>query len=200
MNKHSSFLIGLLFALTLTSIPWVLHFCEGQGRNEPLTPPTACSFDSNYELEFNSDSCYLQIRNWGNSTCNLAFSFDNTSWTAVDGDGVIWLSNTQGLNRPCPIVLKDVLNPGKLLPYKGQSPCNCTPPFNAQAIYDVVEDPISRSLTAETCRCADFMFVFPDGTEVPAFQVSLRLHLDKLNDIQYSVDSIDETNQTVFLR
>ena len=110
MNKHSSFLIGLLFALTLTSIPWVLDFCEGQGRNEPLTPPTACSFDSNYELEFNSDSCYLQIRNWGNSRCNLAFSFDNTSWTAVDGDGVIWLSNTQGLNRPCPIVLKDVLN------------------------------------------------------------------------------------------
>ena len=200
MNKHSSFLIGLLFALTLTSLPWIPNFCESP--TDPPPPPTTptCSFDANYELEFNPNQCFLQIKNWGNSTCNLVFSFDQTSWTAVDGNGVIWLSNTENLNGRCPIFLKDILNPGKLLPYKGNSHCNCTPPFNAQAIYDVVENPIANSLIAETCRCGDFTFVFPDGKEVPAFQVSLRLHLDKLNGIQYQVVEVDASNQKVILQ
>ena len=198
MNKHSSFLIGLLFALTFTSLPWILSFCEG--APPPPPPPPTCSLDTNFELEFDPDSCFLQIKNWENSTCNLAFSFDKTSWTAVDGNGVIWLSNTANLSGTCPIFLKDVLNPGRLLLYQGDSHCNCTPPFNAQAIYDVVQDPISNSLIAETCRCGDFTFVLPDGTEVPAFQISLRLHLDKLNGIQYQVASVDAPNQKVILQ
>ena len=198
MNKHSSFLIGLLFALTLTSLPWILPFCEI--HTDPPPPPRTCSLEANYELEFDPNKCFLQIKNWEDLACNLAFSFDKTSWEAVDGNGVIWLSNTENLNGPCPIVLKDVLNPGTLLPYKGNSPCNCTPPFNARAIYDVVENPIANSLVAESCRCGDFTFVFPDGNEVPAFQVSLRLHLDKLNDIQYQVADVDAPNQKVILQ
>ena len=199
MNKHSSFIVGTLFALTLTSFPWALQFCEGPTPTPP-SPPTTCSFDSNYELVFDADSCFLQIQDWENEGCNLNFSFDQVSWTKVAGNGVIWLSNTEGLSGPCPIVLKDPLNPSKLMPYKGNKACNCTPPFNAQAIYDVVESPISNSLIAETCRCGGFTFTFPDGTEVPAFQVSLRLHLDKLNGIQYEVASVDAPNQKVTLQ
>jgi hypothetical protein len=200
MNKHSSFLIGLLFALTLTSLPWVLHFCEGGGPQPQPQSAQTYSLDANYELEFDPNECFLQIKDWENFACNLAFSFDKTSWTAVDGNGVIWLSNTENFSGRCPIFLKDVLNPGKLLRYQGDSPCNCTPPFNAQVIYDVVDDPISNSLIAETCRCSDFTFVFPDGTEIPAFQVSLRLHLDRLNGIQYQVTSVDAPNLKVILQ
>lgn len=198
MNKHSSFVVGILFALTLTSVPWALKFCEGD-HPQPPQPPT-CSFDPNYELEFDADSCFLQIKDWEYSRCNLEFSFDQTSWTRVTDNGVIWLSNTEGLSGPCPIVLKELLNPSKLMAYKGREACNCTPPFNAQAIYDVVENPIANSLIAETCRCGDFTFAFPDGAEVPAFQVSLRLHLDKLNGIQYEVASVDAPNQKVTLQ
>jgi len=199
MNKHSSFLFGLLSAMTLTSLPCYLNFCGSEIGPTTTTPIQSCSIPSNYKFEFDPIQCSLKLMGLDPS-CNLEYSLDEESWNKVK-DGVIELRNTENLPQPCPIVLKDVTSgQPQFLPYKGDSPCNCRPPFDAQAIYDVVADTISNSLVASACRCVDFSFVFPNGVELAAAQVSLKLHLDKLNKKQYSVDSIDEENQKVYLR
>lgn len=198
MNKHSSFLVGLLLALTFSCMPWVLKDCNEPQQERRDSRPT-CSLASNYEFAFDSTQCTLKIRNTSQE-CNLEYSLDQVRWDKVV-DGVIPLSNTITMTGPCPIVLKDLSSGApRFMPYKGTSTCNCKPPFDAQDIYDVVANPISKSLVAASCRCSDFVFVFPNGDKLSAAQVSLKLHLDRLNDIQYSVDSIDENDQKVYLK
>jgi hypothetical protein len=164
----------------------------------------------NFELSFNAQNCSVNLLsttlgeagNVNNSLVqngNLLASFDGgLTWQNVNLDGSVSLNSNFGNAGNCPLSLSNV-NTQLEVQYTGNIACNCTPPVNAVAIQNMVNDAQRHPLVASECRCADYVFEFPDGHKTPAFLASIELRLAQVNGVRYDVAQIDEGLKTVLL-
>ena len=205
MTKHASILSSVLVASLTLLLPRFFMDCPDDTDCD-MQPRCLCDdtcadgLNPNFEFQFDAVNGWIDLQNVNSSGRTLAASFDGLRWSRVGINGRVVMNNSNNSPGPCPIALRDQLNPNKIFAYQGQRSCQCAPKVNEQAIYNAVEDAELYPLIAETCRCQDYDFVFPDGKEVSAFNASLELHLAKKNQRTFSVSQIDITARKVYLQ
>ena len=215
MNTQLSFFVALIAAGLSISFPFFLP-CDESGQKAGCTqsqcvnydptariddgscrecePPPVCVLNPNFELEFDNVDCSVSLQNVAEAGCMFEVSTDNgTSWNSAKPDESISLTGT----GTCDVLVRTVENPGEVLPYLGNTTCDCTPPVNDEAITRVVQDPMNQFLSSQECRCSDYTFVFPGNTRINAVEATLYLRMQSLNGQQYEVSEINHDTQEV---
>ena len=213
MTKHASFFTGISIPLVMLLSVHLLLPCGAPlpcPPNCPPPPPGQGTLNPNFELSFDAQNCSVNLLsttldeagNVNNSLVqngNLLASFDGgLSWQNVNLDGSVSLNSNFGNAGNCPLSLSNV-NTQLEVQYTGNNACNCTPPVNDVAIQNMVNNAQRHPLVASECRCADYVFEFPDGHKTPAFLASIELRLAQVNGVRYDVAQIDEGLKTVLL-
>ena len=211
MNKHASFISGITIPLVMLLSVNLLLNCDdcdqgGGGGGEEVQ----YTVNPDFQFQFDEQQCTISLKE---STIDdsgsksdtllksnaLAASFDGgQSWQNIPSNGVIFLNSSQDGASTCSISIR---KDGELsgMTYQGNATCSCIPPVNSLAIESMVNDPSSYPLVASECRCADYIFEFPDGHQTPAFMISLELALEQLNGKEYQILRIDENSKKVNL-
>ena len=216
MNTQLSFFVALIAAGLSISFPFFLP-CDESGLMEGCTDRSCANYDStariddgscrdcedttqtcelkpNFKLEFDNIDCSVILQNVTEAGCMFEVSTDNgTSWNSAKPDESISLTGT----GTCDVLVRTVENPGEVLPYLGNTTCDCTPPVNDEAITRVVQDPMNQFLSSQECRCSDYTFVFPGNIRINAVEATLYLRMQWLKDQQYEVSEINHDTQEV---
>ena len=213
MTKHASFFTGISIPLVMLLSVHLLLPCGDPlpcPPNCPLPPSGQGTLNPNFELSFDAQNCSVNLLsttlveagNVNNSLVqngNLLASFDGgLTWQNVNLDGSVSLNSNFSNAGNCPLSLSN-LNTQVVVEYTGTKTCECTPPVNAIAIQNMVNDARRHPLVASECRCANYVFEFPDGHKTPAFLASIELRLAQMNGVRYQVAKIDEELETVLL-
>jgi hypothetical protein len=217
MNAQISFFVALFVTAVTTTVPFFIRCTENSvviGCTQPTCanynpeasvddgscidcdePPTGqCTIRSDFQVEFIDSECAIRLTNLSAALCEIEVSTDSgVSWEALEASRPILLSGTGA----CDVMVRTADNPDIVLPYLGSTVCQCTPPVNDEAISRVVLDPERNYLSSNECRCADYVFVFPDGTKVKAIEATLYLKLKKLDGTNYEVAEIDHNTREV---
>lgn len=167
----------------------------------PITDTTGCSINTSYEASF-SDCKVTFYEVWSSSDCNDQFLFSNDggqTWTpALPGVPV----QQNGVSQ-CDIVIKSSDSQETVYEIKQPIECGCgecVPSNNQQyqLISNFLENPTASYLSFDDCCCKDYVFSI-DGIQISSILVSLKLHVDYLNNISYSISSVDDTNKVIYL-
>ena len=214
MNKHASFISGITIPLVmLLSVNLLLTSDECRNGSGPgMTTPVGIGYSVNpdFQFQFDQQQCSISLTE---STIDdngsksdmllvsnaLVASFDGgRSWQNVPSNGLVYLNSSQNGASACSISIREDGEQNEVV-YGGNEKCECIPPVNSLAIESMVNDPSSYPLVASDCRCADYIFEFPDGHQTPAFMISLELALEQLNGKQYDILGIDDEVKKVSL-
>lgn len=201
MNTQSSFYIAVLAIILVIAAPFIWFPCGESASVESVEQQSSgtesmCEPNGSFEILFDQTTCSIQLENVGSLSCDIEASTDGgVSWVPVRNGDKLGLTGTGS----CDVKLRSAQDPVFIVYYSGDQVCNCTPQVNNAVIEDLVDDPINHFLDGLECRCADFTFVFPDGTRVNAIEISLVLKMNRLNGVAFEVKEIDVFNQEVFL-
>ena len=165
--------------------------CEGCDE-APM--PESCVLNSNFEVQFDNALCAVVLIDVADPGCVFEASTDNgQSWEIVSSGNPVFLTGTGN----CDIVVRTVENPDVILPYQGDTTCDCTPPVDDESIKRVVEDPLQHFLDSRECRCSDYTFIFPNNLRINAVEATLYLRMQWNNGQRYTISEIDHDNQEV---
>lgn len=198
--KYNKIYILLGLSISLSSMLFQFLIPYSDEIDLDCDVDTTCKINPNYSANF--ADCQLAFFNvWKTNICNDEFFFSNDggmSWTEAKAGNKI-LQN--GISN-CAIIIKASEN-SKTFRIKNTPICNCGPcvpsdPSQYSMISDFINDPTSSYLSFNNCCCKDYLFTI-GGDDIPAILLSLKLHVDYLNGLRYSISSVDDKNKKVYL-
>ena len=163
-----------------------------------------CQLNPSFTTDFDHATCAITVFNvWDDHKCTdeVYINLDNGSnWILITPKQPVILSNIKDCDNIRISKDPDGNNP---IAYGGMLACNCGPctPVDGvakAAIQQVLADPMNNYLD-NSCCCADYDFIFPDGTKVQAIAATLHLRVDALNNKFHNIESMDEVGKTISL-
>ena len=161
---------------------------------------THASLNANFTAKFKD--CEITFFDVWKDESLEEFLFSN------DG-GNTWISAKPGISvlqhgvSQCDIWIKEIGDDVRSYKIKKPIDCNCGPciPSNIdqyQIVEDFVSNPTKAYLSFNNCCCQDYSFSI-NGNEISSILISLKLHVDYLNNIKYSINSVDDDNKIIYL-
>lgn len=188
------------FTIILLSVSSSFLFPDSEYKN-CSGQPTGSNVNLNYTANFkNCEITFFDV--WKDVQNLKEFLFSNDggdSWiTAKPGIPV----QQNGVSH-CEIMIKETDDNLKTYKIKKSVKCNCGPciPSNIeqyQIITDFVSNPTNAYLSFKNCCCQEYTFAI-GGDEISSMLISLKLHVDYLNNIKYSISSVDDENKMIYL-
>lgn len=198
MKNLAYLIIGFFISIFSVIVPFsvsdsnlVLNDCE-----------VTCRINPKFTTDFSN--CMLSFYDvWKTEECNyetFMFSRDGgDNWLS----GVLASESIRVDGDNCDILLK--ANESSR-PYKSTSNvvCNCGPCLPSKTtqkdlLNRFLQDPSLGYLDFEGCCCREYSFSINNVT-ISSILISLRIHADYLNGIRYSISSIDDADQMIYLK
>ena len=203
---------NLIFTMLVFSIAIITLFITKSFQKTHAVFPcdvSTCRINPDFKVTFDNDLCNINFYAvWmDNLSCFDSFEFSNDNgdnWTSAEIGKEI---SQRGVSN-CDIVISSDTTHRKVFPLKNKVLCNCGPCMPSgekqkQHIRSVLQNPSDKFISFDISCCEEYQFVFHDssGREelITSILSSLRIRVDYLNGIEYSLGEVDDDLKIIHL-
>jgi len=204
---------NLIFTLLVFSLAVIALFITKSFQQTYLAvlckDVSTCRINPDFKVTFDNNLCIIQFYAvWMDDlSCFDSFVFSNdngVNWTSAE----IGKSISQRGVSDCDILISQDISYTKVFPLKNKLICNCGPCMPSgkkqkEHLRTVLRNPTDKFISFDISCCEEYQFVFHDNSggeeRITSILSSLRIKVDYLNRIEYSLGEIDDTLKLIHL-